>query len=105
MENSKTNNKDQYSDNQTNRINKPNENTVPKFNSTTEKRAGKNLPYIENLDHNIDDSLSENLDMGPERGYNDESLYGKGTVRDQGASSEDDDKNHGKDEDEKLIRT
>lgn len=105
MENEKDNKNPQTAVNKDYNPNKPEEITRPQYNSTSEKRDSGNLPSIENLDHQNNDqhppAPTENADRAPEKGINDESLFGKNTDTDLGAGKRDKDE----DEDEKIIRT
>lgn len=105
MENEKENNKPQTPVNKEYNPNKPQDITSPQYNSSSEKRDSGNLPSIENLDHQNNDQKpqeqAENTDRTPEKGINDESLFGKNRNTDLGAGPRDNDE----DEDEKIIRT
>jgi len=85
--------------------NTPQENNVPKHNSTTTSREGINLPAVENLNH--EDGLDNDLknakksDSAPSAPKNDEALYGENTKTDLGNGQRDEDE----DENEKIIRT
>lgn len=105
MENEKENKKPQTAVNKDYNPNKPEEITSPQYNSASEKRDSSNLPSIENLDHQNNDQKpqkqAKNTDRTPEKGINDESLFGKNSDTDLGSGSRDKDG----DEDEKIIRT
>lgn len=84
---------------------KPQNQNLPKYNSTTEHRDGSELPAVENL--NQEDGLkdkpksSKNEHPDIKMTETDASLYGKNTKTDLGAGQRDQDE----DEDEKIIRT
>jgi hypothetical protein len=82
----------------------PQNQNVPKYNSTKEERDGAGVPAIENLTHQdgLADDLQEatNIDSDTDMTKNDDSLYGKSGQTDLGAGQRDEDE----DEDEKIIR-
>ena len=84
---------------------KPQDQTLPRYNSTSEHRDGSELPSIENLNQQdgIKDQLKDakNNDSDSNMTKNDASLYGKKTKTDLGAGQRDEDE----DEKEKIIRT
>lgn len=83
----------------------PQNQNLPKYNSTTEHRDGSKLPATENLnqEHGIKDKLKDakNEDSDNEMTDKEDTLYGKKTKTDLGAGQRDEDE----DEKEKLIRT
>jgi hypothetical protein len=82
----------------------PQNQNVPKYNSTTDRREGAGVPAIENLNHQdgLADDLKEatNEDSDESMTKNDASLFGKPGQTDLGAGQRDEDE----DEDEKIIR-
>ncbi|MET4139572.1 hypothetical protein [Pedobacter sp. UYP1] len=84
---------------------KPQEQTLPRYNSTSEHRDGSELPAIENLNQQdgIKDELKDakNNDSDNNMTQNDDPLYGKKTKTNLGAGQRDEDE----DENEKIIRT
>ena len=84
---------------------KPQEQNVPAYHSTTEKRSAEKLPQVENLNHQdgLKDTLkdAENTDSDNPQTKNDEALFGRDTNADLGAGQRDRDEG----EEEKIIRT
>jgi len=83
----------------------PQNQNLPKYNSTTDHREGPGVPAIENLNHQdgLEDKLKDatNEDSDESVTKNDASLYGKKGKTDLGNGQRDEDE----DEDEKIIRT
>lgn len=83
----------------------PQNQNVPKFNSTTEHREGAELPAIENLNHQdgLEDKLkaTKNEDSDNKVTETSSALFGKDVKTDLGQGQRDDDE----DEDEKIIST
>jgi hypothetical protein len=97
--------KHKASDSEDFKVNNPQAQTMPKYNSTSEHRKGSELPAIENLNQpeelkdQLDDVKNNHSDNTVTK--NDEALYGNNTKTDLGAGQRDDDE----DEKEKIIRT
>lgn len=105
MENNKEPNKTQTPDSEDYNTENPQNQTVPKYNSTTERRGDNELPGIENLNHQdgLKDELREanNEDSDISLTKNDESLFGQNTKTNLGGGQRDKDE----DDQEKIIRT
>ena len=103
MENNKEPNKTQTADSEHYNPEKPQSQTTPKYNSTTERRNDNELPGIENLNHQdgLKDELREakNKDSDISQTKNDESLFGRDTKTDLGGGQRDKDE----DDQEQII--
>lgn len=105
MENNEEHNKAQSADSKHYDPERPQDQNVPKYNSTTEHRNDNELPGIENLNHQngLKDELREanNKDSDISQTKSDESLFGEDTKTDLGGGQRDKDE----DDKEKIIRT
>lgn len=83
----------------------PQEQNLPKYNSTSAHRTSEALPAVENLNEIKDEKnqlkQSNTNDSASSTPINDESLHGKRTSTDLGAGQREDDE----DENEKIIST
>ncbi|PTS98271.1 hypothetical protein DBR11_15305 [Pedobacter sp. HMWF019] len=81
MKSKDQNNKSKTPDNKDYNPNKPQDNTQPQFNSTTDRRTSNELPQIENLNQENDKknliNASEKGSSSPSTPENDDSLHGK----------------------------
>ncbi|RAJ20725.1 hypothetical protein [Pedobacter cryoconitis] len=105
MKKDKQHEKPKVADSEDFNTNKPQEQTLPRYNSTSEHRDGSELPAIENLNQQegIKDQLKDakNNDSDNNMTQNSDPLYGKNTKTNLGAGQRDEDE----DEKEKIIRT
>ncbi len=105
MENQKENTETKTPDNEGYNVEKPQDQNLPAYKSSTSHRDGSELPGVENL--NQSEGLKNHQkgvkkdDSNLSTPKNDESLYGKNTKTDLGAGQRDEDE----DQDEKIIRT
>lgn len=105
MENQEEQKRHKTADSEHYNTEKPQDQNIPKYNSTTDHRESSELPAVENLNHlnGLKDELREakNKDSDISQTKSDESLFGHNTKTDLGGGQRD--KNE--DEDEKIIRT
>jgi len=104
MENQNNDNKPKVTDSEGYNIEKPQNETLPTYNSTTSHRESSSLPAVENLNHTegLKDELkaAKKDNSAPSVPKNDGSLFGESRKTDLGNGQRDEDE----DQKERIIR-